>query len=133
MCYVGCNGHRRLGPMELFANNPGNYAVSLLIVVHHSVLQGHVHVMAACCLGLFGFLRFGVFTCPSLGSYILTPEDVHVDSYSDPSVHLKADPFGKRGNNLSRPHKSGDMPCWCTSGLLRRSVVSVRRWFTSIQ
>ena len=58
---------------------------------------------AACCLGFFGFLRSGEFTCPSLAAFrddMLTPRDVTVDSHQSPSVvsmqlhRSKADPFG---------------------------------------
>ena len=59
---------------------------------------------AACCLGFFGFLRSGEFTCPSLNlfqDHILSPRDVSVDSLSQPSVatarlrRSKTDPFGR--------------------------------------
>ena len=58
---------------------------------------------AAFCLGFFGFMRAGEFTCPSLESFnqgMLSPRDVSVDSHSAPThlaVHLrqsKTDPFG---------------------------------------
>lgn len=58
---------------------------------------------AAFCLGFFGFLRAGEFTCPPhavLAPEVLTAEDVAVDSHVDPAhmtVHLKqskTDPFG---------------------------------------
>ena len=58
---------------------------------------------AACCLGFFGFLRSGEFTCPSreaFRSHMLGPHDVTVDSHHNPSrvsVFLrrsKSDPFG---------------------------------------
>lgn len=58
---------------------------------------------AACCLGFFGFLRAGEFTCPSRDSFrphMLGPQDISVDSHLNPtrvSVFLarsKTDPFG---------------------------------------
>ena len=58
---------------------------------------------AASCMGFFGFMRAGEFTCPSLQAYtpaMLCPADVSVDSHHAPSVvhvHLrlsKNDPFG---------------------------------------
>lgn len=58
---------------------------------------------AAFCLGFFGFLRAGEFTCHSRDTFMadmLSPSDITVDSHSSPShlsVHLKrskADPFG---------------------------------------
>ena len=57
---------------------------------------------AAFCLGFFGFLRAGEFTCPSLTAYtpdMLSPADISVDSHSSPSVvsvllkRCKNDPF----------------------------------------
>ena len=62
-----------------------------------------VMLWAAFCLGFFGFMRAGEFTCPSLHSFspdMLTPGDVAVDSHVSPSyitVHLKRsknDPLG---------------------------------------
>ena len=58
---------------------------------------------AAFCLGFFGFMWSGEFTCPSVDGFtadLLTPHDVAVDSHSSPShvvVFLKRsknDPFG---------------------------------------
>ena len=58
---------------------------------------------AACCMGFFGFLRSGEFTCPARPAFtpdMLSPRDITVDSHTRPSVvsvHLrrsKADPFG---------------------------------------
>ena len=58
---------------------------------------------AAVCLGFFGFMRAGEFTCPSLQAFNsrrLGVQDVSVDSHQAPrvvSVHLrhsKNDPFG---------------------------------------
>ena len=58
---------------------------------------------AAFCLGFFGFMRSGEFTCPSLEAFspdMLSPTDIAVDSHTAPShltVHLKRsknDPFG---------------------------------------
>ena len=59
---------------------------------------------AACCLGFFGFMRSGEFTCPSdslFQDHMLAPRDVAVDSHHQPSVvsvllrHSKTDPFGQ--------------------------------------
>ena len=58
---------------------------------------------AAFCLGFFGFLRAGEFTCPSQSacpSDMLIIDDVAIDSHEAPShmmIHLKrskTDPFG---------------------------------------
>ena len=58
---------------------------------------------AACCLGFFGFLRAGEFTCPSWQAYtseMLSPRDVTVDSHDSPSIvsvllrRSKTDLFG---------------------------------------
>ena len=58
---------------------------------------------AAFCLGFFGFMRSGEFTCPSVDAFtpdMLSADDVAVDSRERPShitVHLKRsknDPFG---------------------------------------
>ena len=58
---------------------------------------------AAFCLGFFGFMQSGEFTCPSLREFssdMLGPGDVAVDSHTSPSfitVRLKRsknDPFG---------------------------------------
>ena len=58
---------------------------------------------AAFCLGFFGFMRSGEFTCPSQQAFfpdMLTPGDVAIDSHTSPSfitVRLKRsknDPFG---------------------------------------
>ena len=58
---------------------------------------------AACCVGFFGFMRSGEFTCQSSSSHpadVLSAADVAVDSHSDPSLvsiylrHSKTDVFG---------------------------------------
>ena len=58
---------------------------------------------AACCLGLFAFLRTGEFTCPSSAAYnssMLSWGDIQVDSHDHPSYlrivlrHSKTDLFG---------------------------------------
>lgn len=60
------------------------------------------YVIGCFCLGFFGFMRAGEFTCPSLEAFspdMLSPQDVSVDSHLCPShlaVHLKRsknDPF----------------------------------------
>ena len=67
------------------------------------VTYDKVMLWAACCLGFFGFMRSGEFTCPSLAAYehsMLSPTDITVDSRDHPtflSVSLKrskTDPFG---------------------------------------
>ncbi len=72
---------------------------STLPVSHDKVM-----LWAACCLGFFGFLRSGEFTCPSRASFrdtMLSPADIRTDSPSNPSfvtVHLrhsKTDTFGE--------------------------------------
>ena len=59
---------------------------------------------AACCLGFFGFMRSGEFTCPSnsrFQDHMLAPRDVAVHSHHHPSMVLvllrrsKTDPFGQ--------------------------------------
>ena len=59
---------------------------------------------AACCLGFFGFLRSGEFTCPSRATFhdnMLSPRDITVDSRQSPTMvaarlrRSKADPFGR--------------------------------------
>ena len=63
----------------------------------------HRMLWAAVCLGFFGFLRAGEFTCPSLHAFtsdMLSAQDISVDSLTHPSrmeVTLrrsKTDPFG---------------------------------------
>ena len=55
----------------------------------------HIMLWAAFCLGYFGFMRSGGFTCPSMDEFtadLLRPHDVAVDSRSSPShavVYLK--------------------------------------------
>ena len=63
----------------------------------------YMMLWAACCLGLFGFLRAGEFTSQPGQDFepssSLTPEDIAVDDHSNPSmvcIHLKCsktDPF----------------------------------------
>ena len=59
---------------------------------------------AACCVGFFGFMRSGEFTCPSRAHFqehMLSPRDISVDSRSQPTVvsvllrRSKNDPFGR--------------------------------------
>ena len=77
-----------------------------------------VMLWAACCLGFFGFMRAGEFTCPTGNQFdpeaILTHMDVAVDQVQSPSVlavtlkQSKTDPFrvgvrifmGRTGNLL---------------------------------
>ena len=77
----------------------------VLLQVWSALPVSHDKIMlwAACCLGFFGFLRSGEFTCPSLAGFqstMLTPADLRWDSCSNPSfisVHLrhsKTDTFG---------------------------------------
>ena len=47
-----------------------------------------VMLWAACCLGFFGFLRSGEFTCPSATTYksfMLSTRDIGVDSHTNPT------------------------------------------------
>ena len=79
----------------------------LLLALHRvwsspPVQYNHVMLWAACCLGFFGFLRAGEFTCTASGvaDHPLLPSDIAVDSRENPRllvVHLrqsKTDPFG---------------------------------------
>ena len=60
------------------------------------VSPDYLMLWAACCVGFFGFMRAGEFTCPSLAAFsesMLSPSDVRVDYHSDPmiiSLHLHA-------------------------------------------
>lgn len=66
------------------------------------ILYDNVMLWAACCLGFFGFLRAGEFTCTTTEASDppLSPSDIVVDSRDNPqriTVHLrrtKTDPFG---------------------------------------
>ena len=66
------------------------------------IQHNQVMLWAACCVGFFGFLRAGEFTCPvvDISEPPLTVHDIAVDSRSNPqviTVHLrqsKTDPFG---------------------------------------
>ncbi len=66
------------------------------------ILHDQVMLWAACCMGFFGFLRAGEFTCTGTNEaeYPLTVGDITVDSREDPrliTVYLKrskTDPFG---------------------------------------
>jgi hypothetical protein len=66
------------------------------------VLYNHVMLWAACCLGFFGVLRAGEFTCTTADTTDppLSPSDIAVDTRDNPQlvvVHLrrtKTDPFG---------------------------------------
>ena len=55
---------------------------------------------AACCLGFFGFLRAGEFTCTTLADHTLRVDDISIDSRENPQVltvllrHSKTDTFG---------------------------------------
>ena len=104
---------------------------------------------AAFCLGFFGFMRAGEFTCPSHAAFtadMLAPEDVAVNSHSSPthmSVHLKrskVDPFG--AGTTIHLGAMGDILCPVTAVLhgvsgcaapLTRPSVPVPRWFNPLQ
>lgn len=66
------------------------------------IVFNNVMLWAACCLGFFGFLRAGEFTCPpsSCIDHPLSASDISVDSHDNPqllTLHLRAsktDPFG---------------------------------------
>ena len=84
---------------------------------------------AAFCLGFFGFMRAGEFTCPSMEAYtsdMLSPGDVSVDSHlasSRITVRLKrnkTDPFGA-GITLYLG-RTGDILCPLTSMLAYLAV-----------
>ena len=80
---------------------------SILEALHAVWSQGPCNfedhmLWAACCLGYFGFLRAGEFTCVG-SSHVNDPislEDISVDSRDNPQVlavhlrHSKTDPFG---------------------------------------
>ena len=79
----------------------------MLIALHRvwsqpPILYDNVMLWAACCLGFFGFLRAGEFTCTGSPPRDppLSPSDVVVDSRSNPQLitihlrHSKTDPFG---------------------------------------
>ena len=75
-----------------------------------------VMLWAACCLGFFGFMRAGEFTCPSSQAAAgLTVSDVGIDSHNNPQVlivhlrHSKTDQFGA-GVHLYLG-KTGDILC----------------------
>lgn len=61
-----------------------------------------VMLWAACCLGFFGFMRAGEFTCPTLQplpDHMLSLADVSIDRRENPQMlvvllrHSKTDPF----------------------------------------
>ena len=66
------------------------------------VVYDNVMLWAACCLGFFGFLRAGEFTCTGQDAMNppLSPSDITVDSRVNPRLitvylrHSKTDPFG---------------------------------------
>lgn len=79
----------------------------LLLVLYRAwssppVQFNHLMLWAACCLGFFGFLRAGEFTCTAAEASAppLSHSDIAVDSRDNPqliTVHLrrtKTDPFG---------------------------------------
>lgn len=81
--------------------------MDLLIALHRvwsipPVQYNQVMLWAACCLGFFGFLRAGEFTCTAaeVTDPPLSPSDIAVDSRDNPQriiIHLrrtKTDPFG---------------------------------------
>ena len=100
-------GVRRLSPS---GQRPQRFPITprILRLLHdvwsqQPVSHDTVMLWAACCVGFFGFLRAGEFTCPSLEAYsstMLSARDVAVDSHSSPSfvtLHLrqsKTDVFG---------------------------------------
>ena len=62
----------------------------------------HIMLWASFCLGFFGFMRSGEFTCPAWRDFtvdMLSPQDVSVDSHVSPSYvtvvirRSKNDPF----------------------------------------
>ena len=106
---------------------------AILRLLYHHWSQGPVSfdmvcISAACCLGFFGFLRCGQFTCQSLTTYdslMLSPGDIKVDSITDPTVlHValrrsKTDTFGAgvtihlgRSGDILCPVKATCLPIW---------------------
>ena len=99
---------------EIHRRNPDNcqkkrlpITINLLLKLHEvwsapPIKYDCAMLWAACCLGFFGFLRAGEFTCTSGSScdFPLAVDDVAVDSRADPkllTVHLrqsKTDIFG---------------------------------------
>ena len=67
---------------------------------HPPVVQDDMMLWAACCVGFFGFLRSGEFTCSTVTEDVLLVSDVSVDSHLRPSFvslhlrHSKTDIFG---------------------------------------
>lgn len=89
------------------------------------VSQDKVMLWAACCMGFFGFMRAGEFTCSSPGQSVgptLSVADVSIDSRDDPQVllvhlrHSKTDPFGA-GVYLHLGHSGDDTLCPVTAVL----------------
>ena len=81
--------------------------IELLLALHRvwstpPVQYDHVMLWAACCVGFFGFLRAGEFTCSATDIHDppLAVQDIAVDTRTNPqvvTVHLcksKTDPFG---------------------------------------
>ena len=106
LAYV-LHGIRRIGPSQ---SRPNCLPVTpeLLRAIHQVWSAAPLDfdrtmLWAAFCLGFFGFMRSGEFTCPSTADYtpdMLSPSDVSVDSHSSPSIlsiflkRSKTDPFG---------------------------------------
>ena len=80
----------------------------IMLRLHHICLAGSMDAFearllwAACCLGYFGFMRSGEFTCTDLTSPpSICAADIAVDSHDTPSVvkvrlrRAKTDPFGQ--------------------------------------
>ena len=100
----GC--HRSLPPATRPQRLPISPYILRLLYCYWS-RQSHNHdsicLWAACCVGFFGFLRSGEFTCDSWTTYhpsMLSLCDVAIDDKSNPSIvhitlrHSKTDVFG---------------------------------------
>ena len=92
----GINGRRQLTRLPI---TPDMLSKILQLWSHSPRNPDHIMLWAAFCLGFFGYMQSGEFTCPSVDGFtadLLTPHDVAVDSRSSPS-HVVV--FLKRSKN----------------------------------
>ena len=139
--------HRRVGEKGQLTRLP--IMPEMLAKIHRFWSQSpstfeHVLLLAAFCLGFFGFMRSGKFTCSSMKEFasdMLTPQDVAVDSHTTPShivIHLKRsknDPFGvgawlHLGATVSSDSTSG---LFSSPATITGSAVSVPGWYNPIE